>query len=69
MCGDMLGSHPPSHCRCQLIRCDCNANDTDQTRLTLGKVLEWLMLRRRAATAGIMARIGNRTFQATGITA
>jgi len=29
----------------------------------------WLMIRRRAATAGITAPIGNHTFRATGITA
>jgi integrase len=29
----------------------------------------WRMIRRRAATAGIMAPIGNHTFRATGITA
>jgi integrase/recombinase XerC len=39
------------------------------TKQPMDQSAAWLMIRRRAAAAGIMAPIGNHSFRATGITA
>jgi integrase len=52
-----------------LFRTSPGHNANILTLQPMNQPAAWLMIRRRAAAAGILARIGNHTFRATGITA
>ena len=52
-----------------LFRTSPRHNATVLTEQPMAQADAWRMIRRRAASAGIMAPIGNHTFRATGITA
>jgi site-specific recombinase XerD len=52
-----------------LFRTSARHNATVLTKQPMAQADAWRMIRRRAASAGIMAPIGNHTFRATGITA
>jgi site-specific recombinase XerD len=52
-----------------LFRTSPRHNGTMLTEQPMDQSAAWLMIRRRAAAAGIHAPIGNHTFRATGITA
>jgi integrase len=52
-----------------LFRTSPGHNATVLTERPMDQSAAWLMIRRRAAAAGIDAPIGNHTFRATGITA
>lgn len=52
-----------------LFRTSPGHNDMVLTDRLMNQSAAWLMIRRRAVAAGIMAPIGNHTFRATGITA
>jgi site-specific recombinase XerD len=52
-----------------LFRTSPGHNATVLTERPMDQSAAWLMIRRRAAAAGIHAPIGNHTFRATGITA
>jgi site-specific recombinase XerD len=52
-----------------LFRTSPGHNGTVLTEQPMDQSAAWLMIRRRAAAAGIHAPIGNHTFRATGITA
>ena len=65
----------PTSVRCVRIACESlpwsslGHKATVLTDQPMNQSAAWLMIRRRAAAAGILAPIGNHTFRATGITA